>query len=316
MRENNLTTSTLVPGQPYQIPSGDFSPGDAALGQATLNADNSRIAALQAAAVQASMASAPADSFSGALYLAEQTGQSMDQILASQQTNSPQSDSTRPSGESRGEATDAAGRIIDNFNTGNDLSKQVLTFAAKEALVTTGIAGGSSQSYLTSISNATEVGAEELGSLAESGVLKYLNIGLKITTVGTVLGGAAEVVHDVYKAPDDQKIATVVGDVGNTAVQTGVVTAGATTTGYLAGIGAGILVGGETGDLASGVATPASLVAVPVGAVIGGVAAALGYKATGADEAVKSFFKGVYNASTQPVDGEAYDYFLQNGGGI
>jgi hypothetical protein len=53
MRENNLTSSTLYPGQTYQMPSGDLQSGDAALGQTTLNSDNTRLAALAQANVAA-----------------------------------------------------------------------------------------------------------------------------------------------------------------------------------------------------------------------------------------------------------------------
>ena len=76
----------------------------------------------------------------------------------------------------------------------------------------------------------------------------------------------------------------------------------------------GALAGAEAGDLASGVATPLTLLAVPAGAFIGGATALLLYKGS-AESSVKSGVKAIYNAASAPVDGEAYDYFLQNGGG-
>lgn len=48
MRANGLTSSTIYPGEQLVMPSGGYMAGDAALGQATLNVDNQRIAALQA----------------------------------------------------------------------------------------------------------------------------------------------------------------------------------------------------------------------------------------------------------------------------
>lgn len=48
MRANGLTSSTIYPGEQLVMPSGGYTDSDAALGQATLNVDNQRIAALQA----------------------------------------------------------------------------------------------------------------------------------------------------------------------------------------------------------------------------------------------------------------------------
>jgi len=48
MQANGLTSSTIYPGEQLVMPSGGYTEGDAALGQATLNVDNQRIAALQA----------------------------------------------------------------------------------------------------------------------------------------------------------------------------------------------------------------------------------------------------------------------------
>jgi YD repeat-containing protein len=54
MRANQITTSTLIAGQPYFLPnSDDYAASTGALGQATLNADNARLAALNAAAAGA-----------------------------------------------------------------------------------------------------------------------------------------------------------------------------------------------------------------------------------------------------------------------
>ena len=48
MRANGLTSSTIYPGEQLVFPSGGYTAGDEALGQATLNVDNQRIAAMQA----------------------------------------------------------------------------------------------------------------------------------------------------------------------------------------------------------------------------------------------------------------------------
>lgn len=44
MRANGLTSSTIYPGEQLVMPSGGYTSGDEALGQATLNVDNQRIA--------------------------------------------------------------------------------------------------------------------------------------------------------------------------------------------------------------------------------------------------------------------------------
>lgn len=48
MQANGLTSSTIYPGEQLVFPSGGYTEGDVALGQAALNVDNQRIAALQA----------------------------------------------------------------------------------------------------------------------------------------------------------------------------------------------------------------------------------------------------------------------------
>ena len=80
MRRNGLTSSTIVAGREYVMPGpADYAASDGQLGQATLNADNVRLAARAAAAPSEAV---DPKSFFGTLEESRQTGQTMQEIAA------------------------------------------------------------------------------------------------------------------------------------------------------------------------------------------------------------------------------------------
>ncbi len=119
MRRNGLTSSTIVAGREYVMPGpADYAASDGQLGQATLNADNVRLAA-RAAAAEAPIAG----TFSGDREIARRLGVGPDELLAARSDLSASrgtsaGESLAPGGHSRVATYDSAvAAFHDNLST-------------------------------------------------------------------------------------------------------------------------------------------------------------------------------------------------------